>query len=234
MPGFASTHWSLIVAAKDEDTLRARAALEELCRIYWFPVYAFVRRQGFDSDRSQDLTQEFFTRFVEKDFLAAAQQGQGRFRSFLLACCKHFLANERDHDRAQKRGGDRIHVPIDSGLAESRYGNEPAHEETADKLFERRWACALLEQVLARLRQEFDTPEKSRQFELLKLFLTGAGSASHAEIATELGTSPGAVKIAVHRLRRRYRELLREEIGRTVAEPDQIEDEIRALFAALA
>jgi DNA-directed RNA polymerase specialized sigma24 family protein len=233
MQGFATTHWSLIAAAADEDALRARAALEELCRTYWFPIYAFVRRQGFDSDRSQDLTQEFFTRFLERDFLAAADRGQGKFRSFLLACCKHFLANERDRDHAQKRGGGRVHVPIDSSLADSRYSNEPAHDQTAEKLFERRWACALLEQVLARLRLEFESPEKQRQFELLKGFLTGGGNTSHADVASELGMSAGAVKIAAHRLRRRYRELLREEIGRTVAEPDQIEDEIRALFAAL-
>jgi RNA polymerase sigma-70 factor (ECF subfamily) len=235
MPGFATTHWSLIVAAQDEDALRARAALEELCRTYWFPIYAFVRRQGVDADRSQDLTQEFFTRFLEKDFLAAADRSQGRFRSFILACCKHFLANERDRERAQKRGGDRVHVPIDRALAESRYGGEPAHDQTAEKLFERRWACALLEQVLARLRHEFDSAEKQRQFELLKGNLSGGLTAtSHAEVAAELGMSAGAVKVAAHRLRRRYRELLREEIGRTVADASQVEDEIRALFVAVS
>jgi RNA polymerase sigma-70 factor (ECF subfamily) len=235
MPGFATTHWSLIVAAKDDDALQARAALGELCRVYWYPIYVFVRRQGFDSEQAQDLTQEFFTRFLERDFLAAVDRNQGRFRSFLLVCCKHFLANERDRQRAQKRGGDRHHVPIDTTLAESRYGMELAHSQTADKLFERRWVCALLEQVLSRLRREFEDAGKAQHFELLKGFLTGgSGGASQAEVAQELHMNVGAVKVAAHRLRRRYRELLREEIGRTVGDPAQVEDEIRDLFAALS
>ncbi len=235
MPSFATTRWSLIIAAQGEDALPAQTALAELCQAYWYPIYAFARRQGFSVEEAQDLTQEFFARVVEKDLLAVVDRNQGKFRSYLLACCKHFLANERDRQHAQKRGAGRAHVSVDSILAESRYGSEPAHGESADRLFERRWACALLEQVLSRLRQEFERDGKRENFEALKAFLTsGSAVPAHAEIARALNMSVGAVKVAAHRLRRRYRELLREEIGRTVGDPNQVEDEIRDLFQALA
>jgi RNA polymerase sigma-70 factor (ECF subfamily) len=235
-PGrFATTHWSLVVAAQDPAAPRARAALAELCRTYWYPLYAYIRRQGHDADQAQDLTQEFFTRLVTPDGLAAVDRDKGRFRSFLLAACRHFLANERDRARTLKRGGNRQFMPIDFGDADSRYSGEPGHHETPERLFERRWALALLEQVLARLRGEDEAAGKGRLFEQLKSHLTGdSGGMPHAQAAAELGLSEGAVKVAVHRLRRRYRELLREEIGRTLADPGQIEEEIRDLFAALA
>jgi RNA polymerase sigma-70 factor (ECF subfamily) len=231
---FATTHWSLIVAARDGEAAQAEAALADLCRAYWYPLYAFIRHQGHPADRAQDLTQEFFARLLEKDFLGAVDQEKGKFRSFLLAACKHFLANEHDRERALKRGGGRQSVSIDFRDADGRYAHEPAHGETPERLFERRWALALLEQVLARLRGEYEAAGKRRLFGALKSRLTGdAGGARHARTAGELGLSEGAVKVAVHRLRQRYRELLREEIAQTLDDPAQVEEEIRALFAAL-
>ncbi len=232
---FATTRWSLVVAARDRTAPAARQALAELCRLYWYPLYAFIRRQGHPHDRTQDLTQEFFARLLEKDGLASVDRARGRFRSFLLAACRHFLANQGDRERAQKRGGGRRLVSIDFHGAEEQYGCEPAHAETAEKLFERRWALALLEQVLARLRNEYEGAGRGRLFEGLKDRLTGdARGMSHARVAAQLGLSEGAVKVAVHRLRRRYRDLLREEIAQTLDDPGQVEDEIRALFAALS
>ena len=233
---FTPTHWSVVLAAAGRtDSTHARDALEKLCRNYWLPIYVFVRRQGHNAHDAQDLTQEFFARLLEKNFLAGAQRGKGRFRSFLLASVKHFLANEWDKANAQKRGGGRVPISIDTELGESSFGLEPADTLTAEKIFERRWALALLEQVLRRLREEYTRDGKEKQFEQLKPTLTEASrSVPYAEIATRLGTSEGAVKIAVHRLRQRYRELLRTEIGDTVANPGEVDDEIRNLFAALA
>ena len=231
---FATTHWSLIVAAQDASVPEARQALAELCRLYWYPLYAFIRRNGHPDDRAQDLTQEFFTRLLEKDGLAAVDQSKGRFRSFLLAACRHFLANQWDHDHAKKRGGGGVVLSIDFHGAEDRYIREPSHDETPERLFERRWALALLERVLSRLRAEYEAAGKGRLFACLKGRLAGdAATTSHARTAAELGVSEGAVKVAVHRMRKRYRELLRDEIAQTVDEPGQVEDEIRALFAAL-
>jgi RNA polymerase sigma factor (sigma-70 family) len=231
---FGLTRWSLVVAAQDANAPDARQALTDLCAIYWYPLYAFIRRQGFAADRAEDLTQEFFTRFWENPCLAGVDPQKGRFRSFLLAVCKHFLANERDRERAQKRGGGHELVSLDFHLAEARYQVEPGHSLTAEKLFERRWALALLEEVLRRLRAEFEPTDKAALFERLKNLLTGEKpTATYRQIAQELGMSEGAVKVAGHRLRRRYRELLREEIARTVLDPLRIDDEIHDLFAAL-
>lgn len=221
------------MAARDRAAPQAQEALAVLCRTYWYPLYAFIRRQGFTADQAQDLTQEFFARLLEKDYLAAVDREKGKFRSFLLAACKHFLSNERDRARAQKRGGGREFVSIDPQLGESRYGLEPAHDATAERLFERRWALTLLEQVLARLREEFHQAGKGRLFELLKTCLTGDKTVPYRRAGEELSLSESAVKVAAHRLRKRYRELLREEIGQTVSDPEQIDDEIRSLFAAL-
>jgi RNA polymerase sigma-70 factor (ECF subfamily) len=208
--------------------------LATLCGTYWYPLYAFIRRQGFSAEESRDLTQEFFAKLLEKDFLATVDRDKGRFRSFLLAACKHFLANERDRARAQKRGGGQHFISIDLSDAESRYGFEPAHELTPEKLFERRWVLTLLEQVLAQLREETVQAGKENLFDHLKAFLTGEGNpASHRQTAEELDMTEGAVKVAVHRLRKRYRELLREEIAKTLNETDSIDEEIRQLFAAL-
>ena len=233
---FTPTHWSVVLAAAGQiDSTRARDALERLCRNYWLPIYAFVRRQGHNPHDAQDLTQEFFARLLEKNYLAAADRDKGRFRSFLLASVKHFLANEWAKARAQKRGGRHTLISIDAALAESSFGSEPADLLTAEKIVERRWALALLEQVLRRLREEYTRDGKEKQFEQLKATLTEASrSLPYAEIAARLATSEGAVKVAVPRLRQRYRELLRAEIADTVAHAGEIDDEIRNLFAALA
>lgn len=233
---FTPTHWSVVLAAAGRtDSTHARDALEKLCRNYWVPLYAFVRRQGHNPHDAQDLTQEFFARLLEKNFLAGVQPDKGRFRSFLLASVKHFLANEWDKSMAQKRGGGHLPISIDAALAESAVGLELADTVTAEKIFERRWALALLEQVLRRLREEYTRDGKENQFEQLKPTLTEASrSVPYAEIAVRLGTSEGAVKVAVHRLRQRYRELLRAEIAQTVAGIEDVDDEIRNLFVALA
>lgn len=231
---FATTNWSVVLAAGDAAAPQSRQALASLCQGYWYPLYAYIRRQGHAPEPALDLTQEFFLRFLEKDFLRAVDRGKGRFRSFLLAACKHFLANERDRILAKKRGGGATIVSIIADEAEQRYGLEPAYTSTPEKLFERRWALTLLDQVLTRLRQEFADSGKTRLFELLKTFLTGEKTTSgYAQAGAELGMSEGSVKVAVHRLRGRYRELLREEISRTLDDASQVEDEIRDLFAAL-
>jgi RNA polymerase sigma-70 factor (ECF subfamily) len=231
---FATTHWSLVLAARDHASPQSRDALAALCAVYWYPLYAYVRRCGRDASQAQDLTQEFFARLLEKDYLQVVDREKGKFRSFLMAALRHFLLNEYDRARAQKRGGGRALLSIDPQAAEGRYCREPAHVETPEKLYERRWALTLLDQVLARLREEMTQAGKERLFEGLKAFLTGeARSASHREVATKLEMTEGAVKVAVHRLRRQYRELLREEIRRTLDESGKIEDEIRELFAAL-
>ena len=233
---FTPTHWSVVLAAAGRaDSTHARDALEKLCRNYWLPIYVFVRRQGHGPHDAQDLTQEFFARLLEKNFLAGVHREKGRFRSFMLASVKHFLANEWDKATAQKRGGGQVPISIDAVLGESSFGLEPADAVTAEKIYERRWALALLEQVLRRLREEYTRDGKEKQFEQLKPTLTEASrSVPYAEIAVRLGTSEGAVKVAVHRLRQRYRELLRAEIADTVANTSETDDEIRNLFAALA
>jgi RNA polymerase sigma factor (sigma-70 family) len=231
---FATTRWSLVLAAGRPNSPQASAALATLCETYWYPLYAYIRRRGHDADDAQDLTQAFFTRLLEKNDLATADSERGKFRSFLLTSLKHFLSNEWDRGHAQKRGGGRTPVSIDFVAAEGRYNLEPSHELTAEKIFDRRWALTLLDQVLARLREESVQGGKSQIFELLKVFLTGENApVSIRELADKLAMTEGALKVAVHRLRRRYRELLRTEIGETVADPDEIEQEIRDLFAAI-
>ena len=231
---FETTHWSLVLAARDRAEPGADDALASLCTLYWYPLYAYVRRRGHSADEAHDLTQEFFARLLEKDFLAAVDRGKGKFRSFLLAAYNHFLANERDRARAKKRGGGRALLSLDAADAEGRYRAEPAGGLTPEKLFERRWALALLQQVMGRLRAEFEAKRKGPLFDRLRGFLVGDKGAGYREAADELGLSEGAVKVAVYRLRQRYRELLHEEIGRIVGSAEEVEEEIRALFAALA
>jgi len=224
-----------VLAAGRSDSTHARTALEKLCRTYWQPIYAFVRRQGHSPHDAQDLTQEFFAQLLERRSLADVDRAKGRFRSFLLASLKHFLANEWDKARAQKRGGGQVLIPIDAQSAESACGVDPADQMTADKVFDRRWALSVLDHALLRLREEHIREGKQDLFDQLKVTLTEASrSVRYAEIAAQLGMSEGAVKVAVHRLRQRYRELLRAEIADTVATPAEVEEEIRALFAALA
>lgn len=232
---FTPTHWSVVLAAGSSDSTHARDALEKLCRNYWFPIYAFVRRQGHAAHDAQDLTQEFFARLLERNYLADIDRSKGRFRSFLLASLKHFLANEWDKAKAQKRGGGKILIPIDVRDAETSHGFEPADNLTAEKVFERRWALALLEHVLKNLRAEYVRDGKGKLFEQLKPTLTEASrTVRYGEIAVQLGTTEGAIKVAVHRLRQRYREVLRAEIAQTVSDAAEVEDEIRNLFAALS
>jgi RNA polymerase sigma factor (sigma-70 family) len=231
---FRTTHWSLIVAARDGESAEARAALAGLCEAYWYPLYAFIRRQGHSMEDARDLTQEFFALLLEKDYLGAVDREKGKFRSFLLTACKHFLANEYDRAHALKRGGGVAIRSLDSGAAEKRYSQEPAHDVTPERLFERRWALVLLQNVLARLRQEHEQSGKVKLFEQLKAFLAGDGPAlRYAKAAEALKLSSGAVKVAVHRLRGRYRELVYEEIARTVDNPAMVEAEVRDLFTAL-
>ncbi|HUC86663.1 MAG TPA: RNA polymerase sigma factor [Candidatus Acidoferrales bacterium] len=232
---FVTTHWSVVLTAGHADTARARDALARLCQTYWHPLYAYVRRLGHSPHDAQDLTQEFFARLLAKNFLAGADESRGRFRSFLLSSLKHFLANEWDKARAQKRGGGQIPIPIDPAAAETGCCFEPADQATADKIFERRWALTLLDRVLWRLRRDYVSSGRERLFEQLKPTLTEASrTVRYAEMAARLGTSEGAVKVAVHRLRQQYREVLRAEIAETVSGPDEVEDELRNLFAALS
>ena len=231
---FNTTQWSLILAARDKGSRRSQEALALLCQLYWYPLYAYIRRQGHAADQAQDLTQEFFTRLLEKDSLAGVDREKGRFRSFLLAACKHFLCNQYDWARCQKRGGRYERISLDLGSAEGRYAHEPHHALTPEKLFHRRWAMTLLERVLARLRQESARGGKLELFDKLKVFLTAEGTGPlYRDLAGSLGMSEGALRVSIHRLRRRYGELLRAEIGRTVDGPDAVDAEIRFLFAAL-
>jgi RNA polymerase sigma-70 factor (ECF subfamily) len=232
--GFAATHWTVILAAvHGETSSRAAEAMAELCRTYWYPLYAFLRRRGHEVHEAEDLTQEFFTRLLGEGFLANVDRQRGRFRAFLLASLKHFLSDQRDRAHAQKRGGGRAVISLDSLHAEARYRLEPAQDLTPEKMFEKQWALSLLEHVLSRLHAEMLAAGKSALFEALKDTLTGVRSLTYAAIAAELGMSEGAVKVAAHRLRRRYRALLREEIAQTVAGADEIGDEIRYLLSCL-
>jgi RNA polymerase sigma-70 factor (ECF subfamily) len=230
---FSTTHWSLIAAAGAETSPHAHAALEALCRRYWFPLYAYVRREGVDQHDAQDLTQEFFTRFLDKDYLGDVSRERGKFRSFLLASLKHFLANQWDGARAKKRGGGSAILSLDFQDAEERYRREPADMWTAEKLYQRRWAVELLSGVLERLRAEAVARGNERFFDAVKDNIAGFDARGHAEVAGALGMTEGAVKTAVHRLRRRYRALLREEISQTVSDPAQVDGEIQQLFTAL-
>jgi RNA polymerase sigma-70 factor (ECF subfamily) len=232
---FATTHWSVVLAARDRASPQSREAMSALCSAYWYPLYAYVRRRGHDAEQAQDLTQEFFTRLLEKNYLHVVDRAKGKFRSFLLAACQHFLCNEYDRAKARKRGGGRVLLPLDFEMAEGRYVQEPAHSLTAEKLFERRWALTLLNQVLSCLRDEMNRAQKSKLFDALKVFLMGDQKGTpYRQVADDMGMSEGSVKVAVHRLRKRYRELLCEEIERTLHESGQVEEEIRDLFAALS
>jgi RNA polymerase sigma factor (sigma-70 family) len=234
--GFAATRWTLVLsAARGSETPRAAAALAELCRIYWYPLYAYVRRRDYDVPEAEDLTQEFLARLLAKNYLADVDRRKGKFRAFLLAALKHFLANEWHRSHAQKRGGGAIVLSLDANTAEDRYRLEPFHNMTPERLFERQWALTVLDRVLAGLQAEMTAQAKQALFEALKHCLTEQRqSGGYAEVAAELGMTEGAVKTAAHRLRRRYRELLREEIAQTVAGPDEIEEEIRYLLSCLS
>lgn len=232
---FVSTRWTIVLTAGRSDTTQARAALEKLCQTYWYPLYAYVRRQGHLPEDAQDLTQAFFAKLIAKHYLGDVDRTKGKFRSFLLAALKHFLANEWDKFRAQKRGGSHTVIALDAQTAESRYHLEPVDAMSADKIYERRWALTLLDEVLKRLREEYVADGKAALFDQLKETLTGErGSIPYAEIGQRLGMGEGAVKVAVHRLRQHYREQLRTEIAETVASPGEVEEELRHLFSVLS
>jgi len=230
---FHTTSWSLVVAAAKLSEESADAALAKLCQLYWYPIYAFVRRRGYSQEDAKDLTQEFFSRVLEKNYLEDADPSRGRFRSFLLAAVRHFLANEWNRQRAQKRGGGLHTIALDAQTAEGRYCAEPASQENPEKLYERQWALALLEQVMASLRQEYVLDGRLDDFEKLAPLLTGTAEVPYVQLAQQWNTSEGAVKVAVHRVRKRYRELLRQKIGETLVDPADVEDEIRFLISAL-
>lgn len=230
---FTLTHWSLVLAAGHPSHPACRQSLTALCQAYWYPLYAYARRHARDVHEAQDMTQAFFTELLEKNYLAAASPERGRFRAFLLTAFKHFMANEWDKARAQKRGGGVAPLPLDFAAVESRLSLEPADELTPDRAFDREWVLSLLDRVLGQLREEFARGGKLDQFERLKVFIIPQTSpVSHGDVAREIGMTPGAVAVAAHRLRRRYRELLRAEIAQTVATPGDVDDEIRSLFAA--
>ena len=232
--GFTTTHWSVVLAAGRSVSPQASEALEKLCRTYWYPLYAYARREGHTVHDAQDLTQEFFARFLAKDYLNQVEREKGRFRSFLLASLKHFLANERDRSNTLKRGGGCAFIPWDDLEREGRVEVQAPQEWTAERVYERQWALTLIEQVFARLREECRAAGKAELFETLRVYLSGEKSnASYAEAGERLQMSAGAVQVAVHRLRRRYGELLREEISQTVSRPEERDEEIRHLFAAL-
>lgn len=232
-PQFHTTRWSLIAAAAGAEGEATRAALAELCQAYWYPVYAFVRRRGHAADEAGDLTQAFFAALLEKEYLADADRDRGRFRAFLLTAVARFVSKERDKAAALKRGGGQRAVSFDVADGEARYQREPAHHWTAERIFERRWALTMLDRTLARLRQEHEAAGKLPLFEALKGSLTGDAGAPLRDIAARLQMTEGAVKVAVHRLRQKYREVLREEISQTVAAAGDVDDELSQLLAAL-
>ncbi|MGA3267456.1 MAG: sigma-70 family RNA polymerase sigma factor [Verrucomicrobiota bacterium] len=233
-PVFATTHWSIVLQAGDDGAPQAGDALAKLCQIYWRPLYAYARRRGHSPPDAEDLTQGFFAWLLERNWLKRADQERGRFRSFLLTSFSNFLANEWDKARTQKRGGGRI-VSLECNDAETRDAWEPADNLTPEQIFDRRWALALLDQVMNRLNAEFVRDGQDEMFEALKPCLLGERAAQpYAALASGLGMSEGSVKVAVYRLRQRYRQLLRDEIGNTVATPEEVEDELRYLFAVLA
>jgi len=230
---FATTHWSLVLRAGQRDAAGAAEALEKLCRAYWFPLYAFARREGCGPDEAQDTTQEFFSRLLAKDSLQLADPNRGRFRSFLLASFKHMMANERRNAARLKRGGGAQVFSLDDHDAEERYQLEPADTLTPDRIFERRWAETTLARVLDRLADEYTG--HALRFDELKVFLVEPkGSAAFGGVAARLGVTESALKSVVHRMRRRYAELFRDEVAQTVADLADVEDEIRHMLGALA
>jgi len=229
---FPTTRWSLIVATHRKPTSSAREALASLCESYWYPLYAYVRRQGHAVEDAQDLTQGFFAVLLEKDYLADFDRERGRFRSFLLGAFKHYMSNERDRQRAAKRGGGQPLVSLDAQDAERRYSVEPAHDLTPERVYDRRWALVLLDRTLERLCRE---SAPSAHFDRLKVFLMGdSAGVSYGQLAAELGMNEGAVKVAVYRLRRRFRDTLLAEIAETVAGAEEVEQEMRFLLSVVS
>jgi DNA-directed RNA polymerase specialized sigma24 family protein len=233
--GFQTTQWSEVLAARAPEDTRSREAVARLCATYWHPLYAFIRRQGASPQDAEDLTQEFFRRFLERRPLANVHPGGGKFRSFLLACLKNFLANERARTQARRRGGGWRVIPLESGEAENRYALGPVDHLSPEALYDKRWAFAALERTLAELRREYSANDKRHQFEELQGFLPGGeGCVSRAELAVKRGVSIGAIDVAVHRLRQRFGALLRAQIAQTVGSEEEVEEELRYLISVLS
>jgi DNA-directed RNA polymerase specialized sigma24 family protein len=232
--GFHTTQWTVILNARDNADTVAQECLAQLCATYWYPLYAFVRRQGFDSHEAEDLIQAFFCQFLERKALTRVTPAAGKFRSFLLVCLKHFLANQRERSRAQRRGGGNALVPLELGDAETRYTLEPVDSQTPELTFERRWAFALIEHTVAELKREYARENKGELFEQLQGFLPGGGeSATRTELAVQRGVTVGAIDVAIHRLRQRFGVLLREQVARTVSSETEVEEELRHLISVL-
>jgi DNA-directed RNA polymerase specialized sigma24 family protein len=231
---FVTTQWGLVITASAESTTEARSALEELYRTYCYPIYAFIRRRGYARQDAQDLTQDFFIHLLEKGTLSRADQQRGRFRSFLLGALNHFLAHAEERTRARKRGGGCQFVYLDDDAAENCYQLAAPEGMTAEKLFEARWVAALIDAALLRLRSEFQAQGNEQLFAALQPFLVGEEEASYRQVADNFDLTLGGLKTKIHRMRARYRELVRDEVARTVATPDQIEEELRSLRVALS
>ena len=232
--GFHTTHWTVVLAARQNDGAVARAALTDLCQTYWLPLYAFIRRQGLNPHQAEDLTQEFFCQFLERDSLAYVQPTAGKFRSFLLACLKNFLSNERHRSQAKRRGGGMTFVAINSADAETHYSFEPVDHRTPEADFERRWAFTVLEQTIQRLKHEYCAAGKRELFEDLQGFLPGGQeTVTRADLANKRGVSIGAIDVAIHRLRQRFGALLRSQVAQTVSSETEVEEEIRHLITVL-
>jgi RNA polymerase sigma factor (sigma-70 family) len=230
---FATTHWTVVLAAGKHATAQDNQALEELCRNYWFPLYAYVRRRGYTKEDAEDLTQAFFARFLARNYLAGLSAERGRFRAFLLASLKHFLINDWKKSQRQKRGGGEVLLSLDWQTADTKFQVAATNEPSPDKAFDREWALALLARVIERLQQECEAAGRAKQFEQLKIFLTaGKDESAQRGAARSLGMEEGAVRVAIHRLRKRYRQLLRDEIAQTLCDPAQVDEEMRALFGA--
>jgi RNA polymerase sigma-70 factor (ECF subfamily) len=232
---FATTHWTVVLAAGKRHTPQSDHALEELCRTYWFPLYAYVRRRGHTKEDAEDLTQAFFARFLEKNYLEGLSAERGRFRAFLLASLKHFLANEWDKSQRQKRGGGATHLSLDWLSGETKFQLADTTEPSPDKVFDREWALALLERVITRLQEECTADGREKTFEQLKsLLTTDKTTISYPQAAAALGISEDTARVTVHRLRKRYRQLLRNAITQTLADPAQVDEEMQALFGAFS
>ncbi len=231
---FATTHWSTVRTAGDNDSNVANSALQQLCQTYWYPMYAYLRQQGYDADQAADLAQGFFADLLERKDIGRVQRELGRFRSFLLASLKHFVMNQWDRQRAQKRGGGKLVLSIDFREADGRYRHEPKHENTPDRVYEKQWALTLLDRTRAALRKEMERRGKAHEFDQLQVFLAGkSDEAILSHVARQLGMTEVAAKVAVHRMRQRFGELLRAEIRQTVDDPTDVDAEIQDLFDAL-
>ncbi len=231
---FQATHWSTVLRAVQDTSPQSREALEKLCRAYWYPLYAYVRRRGHPREEAEDLTQEFFARLVERHWLRNADQSRGRFRSFLLGAMNHFLTREWRKGQAAKRGRGQLPLSLDTTTADERYRREPLSEETPERAYERRWALTLFDRALTRLQEDMGADGRGAKFDQLKPFLAGDPEpGEYAAAGTRLNMNAGAVAAAVHRLRQRYGDLVREEIAHTVSSPAEVEEEVRSLLAAL-